>query len=94
MEVENRASLYREIEEISLSINAPVRDRQEDNDSLPMFLLSNEDVTVLVQHKFGNKCDWSAGCTWEYSITATNYGQDRAEQQRLVDTALEAIRQR
>ncbi|MBX7514337.1 hypothetical protein K3179_07200 [Qipengyuania sp. GH38] len=94
VEVENRASLDREIEEISSSIKAPVRDLQEDNDSLPMFLLSNDDVTVLVQHKFDNNCDWSAGCTWKYSITATDYGQDRAEQQRLVDTALEAIRQR
>ena len=94
MEVEDQASLDREIEEISLLIDATVRDQQEDMDGLPMFLLANDDVTVSVQHKFDNKCDWSARCTWKYSISATDYGKDAGEQQRLVDTAFEAISSR
>ncbi len=66
----------------------------QDLDNLPMYLLSNDDVTILVQHKaFGEPCDWSKRCDWEYSLSSTNASLDQAAQQKVVDQSFAVLSQ-
>ena len=59
-----------------------------------MYLLSNEDVTILVQHKaFEDPCDWSKKCEWEYSLTSTDPSLDQAAQQQAVDRSFAMLSQ-
>ncbi len=66
----------------------------QDLDGLPMYLLSNDKVTILVQHRpFDPQCDWSKSCTWEYTLSPTSASLDQTEQRELVDQAFAAIPQ-
>lgn len=65
-----------------------------DLDDLPMYLLSNDDVTILVQHKaFEEPCDWSKKCEWEYSLTSADTSLDQAAQQQVVERSLATLSQ-
>lgn len=57
-----------------------------------MYLLSNDDVTILVQHKaFEEPCDWSKRCEWEYSLTSTDPSLDQAAQQQVVERSFDVL---
>ena len=86
IEVESLAELEGTVQSLSRAAQAPIRDTMQDLDDLPMYLLSNDDVTILVQHKvFEEPCDWSKKCEWEYSLTSTDTSLDRAAQKQVVE---------
>jgi hypothetical protein len=85
IEVESQVELEQAIHTISRATKAPIRDTAQDLDQLPMYLLSNEEINILVQHKFGETCDWKTSCEWEYSLAATDVFLDQMAQKRVVD---------
>jgi hypothetical protein len=94
IQIGSLAELEGSVLSISRAAQAPIRDRIRDLDDLPMYLLSNEDVTILVRHKaFEEPCDWSKGCEWEYSLTSTSASLDQAGQRQVVDRSFAVISQ-
>ena len=91
IEVTGVAQLEEAVAAISEISRAPVRDRQNDLDGNPMYVLSNNDVVIFVRHHFGEPCDWAEGCTWDYSLSATDAELEHEAQKRLVDRAFGAI---
>ncbi len=89
--VSSPAELERAINTIANAANSPIRDTMQDLDGMPMFVLSNDDVTILVAHDFGEDCDWSHDCVWEYSLTATDASLGLAAQQSVVDRSFARI---
>ena len=89
--VASPAELERAINAIADATNSPIRDTMQDLNGLPMFLLSNDDITILVAHVVGEDCDWNRDCVWEYSVTATDASLGYAAQQSVVDRSFAII---
>ena len=83
--VSGPAELERAINSIASAANSPIRDKMQDVNGLPMFLLSNDDVTILAAHVVGENCDWSRDCVWNYSLSATDASLEQSDQKRVVD---------
>ena len=90
--VESPDELQSAVQSISDALGAPIHDRQDDRDGLPMFLLSNKDVMISVMPKVGADCDWSAACSWKYSISATDLDRDVRTQRQMVDAAVTRLK--
>ena len=94
IQAESLVELEGSVLSISRAAQAPIRDTMQDLDNLPMYLLSNDDVTILVKHKaFGEPCDWSKRCDWEYSLSSTNASLDQAAQRKVVDQSFAVLSQ-
>lgn len=91
--VSSPAELEKVIAAMARAVKAPLQDRMQDLDDLPMFLLSNDEVVILLKHRAGEECDWSRECVWEYSLTATDTSLGQPGQQRVVDHAFAVISQ-
>lgn len=90
-EVTSVTQLDETVLSISRAVGAPVRDSEKDLDGNPQYLLSNEDVVIFVRHHFGEGCDLTKGCRWDYSLSAVDTDLHEDEQKRLVNAAFEVI---
>lgn len=94
IEVGSLAELEGTVLSLSRAAQAPIRDTMQDLDYLPMYLLSNDDVTIFVRHKaFEEPCDWSKKCEWEYSLTSTDTSIDQAAQKQVVERSFAMLSQ-